>query len=209
MSSLNPDRDLSKLDATFRERVLDLVRAMNARGYDAYVFEAWRSEERAAEMVRRGTGKRLTMHRLGLAVDILSRSKMWDPPISFWTALGEESRALGLTWGGNFRSRVDRPHVQALPADRDHWANTATEDELAAAVVEHLAWSDPDQRTTVREDHSVDKVVIPGPPKPPHEVPRGRGSVGSVDQAAPTPAVPADPVDLLHSWAKPDPKGRQ
>ena len=78
--------------------------------------EGFRSFERAAALAKKAAeeGARASansMHCYGAAVDIISASRAWDHP-TFFEALGEESKRLGLVWGGDFG---DRPHVQAVP----------------------------------------------------------------------------------------------
>ena len=49
---------------------------------------------------------------LGRAADcafVVGGKVVWDGP---WAAYGANAMALGLVWGGNFRSIVDRPHVE-------------------------------------------------------------------------------------------------
>ncbi len=121
-TSLDVEDDLELLQPTFRGKVRTLIRRMNDRGFDAHVFETWRSRARNKVLSERGTGISpnadgsipIGMHELGLAVDVVSRSKLWSPGQAFWTALGAEAKALGLNWGGTW-SDPDMPHVQAVP----------------------------------------------------------------------------------------------
>lgn len=128
MTTLPPDTslarvsDLALLQPAFRVKVTQLLGRMQLSGFDAIAWETYRTPARSKLLSKRGTGIApradgsipLGMHNLGLAVDIVSASKRWTPPPAFWTALGREAKALGLTWGGTWK-RVDRPHVQALP----------------------------------------------------------------------------------------------
>lgn len=77
------------------------------------LWEGYRTPERAKLLAAQGVGVADSMHSYGAAVDIVSRSKLWSDP-AFFAVLGQEAEALGMTWGGRF-SRVDRPHVQAVP----------------------------------------------------------------------------------------------
>lgn len=68
----------------------------------------------------RATGDRVTntltsMHIAGLACDIVPviNGKLdWDVPEGLWEMLGRAARAHELEWGGDWKSFVDRPHVQ-------------------------------------------------------------------------------------------------
>jgi len=151
-----PDRDLDKLDPTFRERVDELLRRLHAAKHDVMVWEAHRSFERARELEARGTGVERSMHCYRIAVDIVKReAPHWDAPPAMWWAICNEAEALGLTAGKRFVSKRrplgDQPHVQALPASDDDWVRTATPVEIAERVAQHLDATDPARRTTVRE----------------------------------------------------------
>ena len=118
---------LELLQPRFRAKVEQLIATLRGRGFDAKVFETFRTRARLLELVERGTSVEpnadgsvpIGMHELGLAADIISESQEWDAPDEFWQALGLEAEALGLTWGGRWisarRPTGDRPHVQAIP----------------------------------------------------------------------------------------------
>lgn len=131
------DRDLSKLAPAFRKKIELLLERMRVLGHDAMVFEAFRSDERAAYLygfgrsyddgrgvVTKAKDGRKTFHRYGLAVDIISRSMEWDAPKAFWDDLRKEATALGLRSGDDWdrdgipveqdpdEHTSDRPHVQ-------------------------------------------------------------------------------------------------
>lgn len=124
----NINRSLLALVPAFREKVTTLLERMRARGLRPLVWETYRSPERAARLAGQGTGIALSMHSLGLAVDIVDAVKRWDASPAFWAALGAEATLLGLEWGGNDswktvkRPLGDRPHVQAGPAT-NAWQN--------------------------------------------------------------------------------------
>lgn len=137
------DNDVEKLAPFFHRDVLRLLIRMRKRGFDAVVFEACRSPERAKYLY--GFGREYddgrgvitkaatvweTWHGFGLAVDIISESKRWNASAEFWSALGEECRSLGLRWGNDWdmdgvpverdadENFSDRPHVQWGPPMR-------------------------------------------------------------------------------------------
>jgi hypothetical protein len=86
---------------------------MRAQGFNPYLWEGYRSPQRAGELADRGTGIRDSMHIYGIAADIVDADALWSPSPAFWRVLEQEAEALGLTWGGDFK-RGDRPHVQAI-----------------------------------------------------------------------------------------------
>lgn len=131
-------RDLSIIAPQLAKRVTTIVLPqMLARGHDAYVFEAFRSDARAAYLygfgrsyddgrgiVTNARDASRTYHRYGLAVDIISQSREWDAPSAFWSDLRKIATAAGLRSGDDWdrdgvpvgpdpdESYSDRPHVQ-------------------------------------------------------------------------------------------------
>lgn len=115
---------MTELAPVFAAKVFTVLHAMQAKGFDPVVCEAFRSDERAAYLAGFGrdyddgrgivtnalTAKK-TWHRYGLAADIISKAKQWDAPSAFWNTLGACAAAEGLTWGGTW-THPDRPHVQ-------------------------------------------------------------------------------------------------
>jgi hypothetical protein len=137
-TSLKRVSDTALLQPAFRQKVRRLMARMLARGHDAIIRETYRTPARAMLMAKRGTGAKIRadgtipvgMHQLGLAVDIVSKSRMWSPPAAFWADLGKEAKALGLTWGGLWRNPKtgklgrDKPHVQAIPVAKQNAMRT-------------------------------------------------------------------------------------
>jgi hypothetical protein len=109
-------RSLGFLAPRVRTAVVNVVDRLSAQGFDPLVFETLRLPQVQAEYFRRGTSKQRdvlrSMHGHGLAVDIISQSRLWKPEAGFWTALGEAARAEGMAWGGDWRSFKDLPHIQ-------------------------------------------------------------------------------------------------
>ncbi len=129
------DRDPKKLLPAFARKLNTLFKRMRARGYQPMLWEGQRSDERAAALSKKGTGIRLSMHRLGAAVDIVdgSTGNPWKASPGFWTALGQEAAKLGLTWGGSWTKR-DFPHVQALAVNQQAAFRRMTPTQRAAYV---------------------------------------------------------------------------
>lgn len=58
--------------------------------------------------------KFLGPHGYGLAYDVVPVVKgkaVWDDN-KLWSIIGEEGQKLGLTWGGNWKSIIDKPHFE-------------------------------------------------------------------------------------------------
>jgi hypothetical protein len=113
------DRDPENLLPGFAREIELLFKRMRARGFNPYLWEGLRTPQRAAELAAKGSGSKLSLHIYGGAVDIVNGDQVekggdpWKAPAAFWQALGEESKRLGLTWGGVWSS-PDRPHVQGV-----------------------------------------------------------------------------------------------
>lgn len=120
--------DLRLCAPNFVAQITQLIGDMRARGHDATVFEAFRSDERQRWLyglgreyidpsdpdrvfVTNAMDGRKSWHRYGLAVDIISRSRQWDAPLAFWDDLHALAEIQGLTSGAGW-SHPDRPHVQ-------------------------------------------------------------------------------------------------
>jgi peptidoglycan L-alanyl-D-glutamate endopeptidase CwlK len=120
-------RDLAQLAPRFRDAVQKAVADCQARGLDAYVYEAYRSPQLQALYYQRGrtiippvqkvTNARSSLyswHGYGLAVDVISRRHGWDRPESWFRDVAESFRKFGCKWGGDWKMK-DLPHFQWGP----------------------------------------------------------------------------------------------
>lgn len=121
------DRDWRRLDPRFVPPVLALMERMRIRGYPLVLLEGYRSPER--QNVLAAQGPQVTQarggeskHQYGLAADlapirdgrvVISEKDAWA--MAAYVALGEEAKAAGLTWGGNWSFR-DYGHVEMAGA---------------------------------------------------------------------------------------------
>jgi hypothetical protein len=98
-------KDINELEPYVRDRVARLIKAMEARGFDPIVFESRRSIERQKWLYGIGrvhqknrrpvTWTMQSKHIVGKAVDIISKSHLWDYP-DFYRALKQEAKKVGL-----------------------------------------------------------------------------------------------------------------
>jgi len=107
------DGQLATLVPGFRQAVARVIAAMRAAGFDAVVREGLRSAARAQELAAKGRGIVNSLHKLGLAADIISASKGWNASPEFWQALRSFAEKEKLTSGASF-SKPDVAHVQAI-----------------------------------------------------------------------------------------------
>jgi peptidoglycan L-alanyl-D-glutamate endopeptidase CwlK len=118
-------RDLSLLAPKFRAAVERGVAACRAAGLDAFVYEAYRSNELQMLYYKRGrtvippkrpvTNAKTSLyswHGFGLAVDVVSQTHFWEPPDKKWfekvAAIFKQHEC---KWGGDWSS-PDPPHFQ-------------------------------------------------------------------------------------------------
>lgn len=134
-SKLTVNRDLSILAPKFREAVEQAVADCKARGYDAYVYESYRSLELAQLYYARGRtiippvktvtnapSNLYSWHGYCLAVDVISVAHGWDRPESWFADVAESFGKFGCKWGGDWKFK-DLPHFQwgsckPSPSDR-------------------------------------------------------------------------------------------
>ena len=119
--------DLALLAPRFRAAVEAAIGECNAQGLDAFVYEAYRSNELQQVYYARGRtvfppDKPVTnaptnlfsWHGYGLAVDVISRAKSWSQPDEWFARVAEHFKQQGCKWGGDWKQR-DLPHFQWGP----------------------------------------------------------------------------------------------
>ncbi len=107
-----------------RTKYEQLSTRMRELGHPIVLVEGFRTAKRQNELFNKvpkvTNAKALeSFHQLGLAMDVVSESQGYNAPPSFWSLLGHEGEALGLTWGGKFPGLADNPHFE-LPTL--HWS---------------------------------------------------------------------------------------
>jgi peptidoglycan L-alanyl-D-glutamate endopeptidase CwlK len=111
-----------------RPLVQGVVDALAKRGFQSFIFYAWRSVAKQLEIVKQGNSKvKFSFHNVqkkdgtpdAYAADIVDKRWAWSKQAKahgFWTALGEEAKKQGLYWGGDWtKPRPDWAHVQLVP----------------------------------------------------------------------------------------------
>ena len=125
----------SDLNPTVKSLTEKTVLALQARGYQPYIHEGFRSFERQNELYAQGRtkpGSKVTWvqgggswHNYGLAVDIVfwnssHTGPTWDGSMP-WSSVGQEGLAAGFT--RSLASIGDYPHLEYHPK----WGNTASD----------------------------------------------------------------------------------
>jgi len=123
-------RQWELLDEGFRQRLLMVFKQMREQhGYEMVLLEGYRSPERQAALAALGpsvtqAGPFESLHQHGMAADcafmrdgriVISERDPWA--LRGYEKYGEVARALGLTWGGDWRSLKDYGHIE--------WRNNA------------------------------------------------------------------------------------
>jgi peptidoglycan LD-endopeptidase CwlK len=125
-SAAKPSNDLTKLAPKFRAAVEQAIADCAARGLDAFVYEAYRSQELQSIYYARGrtvkppqkpvTNASTNLHSwhgYGLAVDVVHKKHFWEPPEgdAWFKKVAESFAKFGCSWGGDWTQR-DLPHFQ-------------------------------------------------------------------------------------------------
>lgn len=115
---------LDLLAPKFKEAILAGLIECRKNKIDAYVYESLRSEELAKLYYARGRtiippshtvtnapNQLYSWHGYGLAVDIISRSKGWNQPRTWFEDMAACFINRGCSWGGDWHFE-DLPHIQ-------------------------------------------------------------------------------------------------
>lgn len=137
--------DASLLVPAFWERLKPVIDELRGQSFKPVLHETLRSKERAAQLVKEGKSKAkggLSMHCYGLAADLICGEHQWDcrrNHCRFFETLGECAKDAGLTWGGEWVSIVDLPHVQAIPLGLQALARAADPEHMDTFVRTYFA----------------------------------------------------------------------
>jgi peptidoglycan L-alanyl-D-glutamate endopeptidase CwlK len=116
-------RKIEDLHPKLQELCRKHIAACKAKGVDIIVTNTLRDTEYQASLYAQGRTKpgsivtnmqQIGPHGFGLAYDIVPvvyGKAVWNNP-RLWVVIGEEGKKLGLTWGGDWKSIVDKPHFE-------------------------------------------------------------------------------------------------
>jgi peptidoglycan L-alanyl-D-glutamate endopeptidase CwlK len=132
---------IAKLQPPVQPYARALVHAAAAAGIEIKVISGFRSYQEQDELFAQGRtkpGKRVTNckggesnHNFGVAFDIgVFDGKHYLPESPSYDAVGVLGKELGLDWGGDWASLVDKPHFELRP----DWAATLSEPEMLAEL---------------------------------------------------------------------------
>lgn len=99
-----------------------LVAKMAELGHPIRITSTYRSDSEQAMLYAQGRtmpGNIVTnakpgesFHNYGVAFDVVFRKEGFDAPEDLWQLLGATGKAIGLSWGGDWKSFPDRPHFE-------------------------------------------------------------------------------------------------
>lgn len=113
-----PQSKLDGLEASFKPKVVAVLKELAGKGWKPYVAEGLRNKTQQAEKVKKGYSKTMnSMHLTGQAADIVDYRWGWGGEASnlnhqFWKDLGAAGKAQGLEWGGDWKKFKDVAHIQ-------------------------------------------------------------------------------------------------
>ncbi|MEN6668938.1 M15 family metallopeptidase [Psychrobacter sp. B38] len=120
----NADRNWKKMNSEFVQRLLTVYKVMSDQyGYDMVLLEGYRSPERQARLLKKGShvtkaGSYKSYHQFGLAADtafirngkiVISEKDPWA--MRGYKLYGKVAKSAGLVWGGDWRM-MDLGHVE-------------------------------------------------------------------------------------------------
>jgi hypothetical protein len=127
-SSMWPqDKKIRSMHPNLRPMVTAVLDRLRERGFRPRIFYGWRSVAVQRQLKARGASQvDFSFHNAQLrdgtpnsyAADIVDERWNWGSEAEangFWDALGEEAKAEGLVWGGNWTGFRDVAHVQLVP----------------------------------------------------------------------------------------------
>lgn len=132
---------LKMLNEGFRKKIEmimdEAIPLIKAKGYDSIIITSgYRSLDEQAKLYAKG---RTTVdavvtnakaghspHNFGKAIDFVLMKNgrcQWNAPIEDWKIVGDIAKKHGCTWGGNFSTLKDYPHIEhpSWKDDRASW----------------------------------------------------------------------------------------
>lgn len=119
-------RNLADLLPRTAAKASSFINACKDAGIDVLITSTYRDNESQAALFAQGrtkSGPRVTNADAGFSahnhrvafdfVPIVMGKAVWDDHV-LWNRCGAIGRALGLEWGGDFKSFPDKPHFQDL-----------------------------------------------------------------------------------------------
>ena len=121
INTTKADRDLDKLNSVFKHLVLNFIEHAKYEGYDIFVTEGYRTQERQEYLYSLGRTrpgnivtwiKNGSIHQKGKAIDIAFNGKeLYPKDYQTWRRVADIAKEHGLDWGYDLWG-LDKPHFQ-------------------------------------------------------------------------------------------------
>lgn len=110
-------RDITLCHPDLQQKAAELVEKCKQQGLIIKITDCLRDEAEQADCVRRGTSSLSyphSHHNWGTAFDFCRNDGKgaYNDNDGFFTKVGKIGQSIGLEWGGNWYSPVDKPHFQ-------------------------------------------------------------------------------------------------
>lgn len=158
-------RDINKLHPDLIQICHEFVKQCKASGLNVLVTDTFRSRQEQTELYAQGRTKKGSIvtncrypdspHNWGVAFDFCRnvRGREYDNSDHFFERCGAIGKKLGLTWGGDWKKFVDKPHLELtkfMPNSSCSWLKktygtpekfieTWREDDMTEAEVKKIA----------------------------------------------------------------------
>jgi D-alanyl-D-alanine carboxypeptidase len=106
------------LFASLLEKFKAMQASLAAQGIDIDMTDGWRGQLAQEAAYNAGNSKAhfgLSPHNFGAAFDVapvVDDAFSWDVSPEIWDAIGQAGKDVGLVWGGEFTTIVDKPHFE-------------------------------------------------------------------------------------------------
>lgn len=117
-------RKLDDLSLAMRPKAVELLARLTEAGIAVMIVDTLRTKEEQAENLRKGVSATLnSKHLVGDAIDICPYETyllagpdklQWNTKDPVWARIGAIGEALGLRWGGRWKSPHDPGHFELV-----------------------------------------------------------------------------------------------
>lgn len=123
---MTKQQHLAAIDPELADKICRILDAMESLGFPMKIVSSIRTEDEQKKLYAKGRTEsgfivtymdgvtKKSKHQLGLAVDcafVIDGVPSWDTRLP-WKTYGSCAEAVGLIWGGSWRTLIDLPHVE-------------------------------------------------------------------------------------------------
>jgi len=129
------EKNIATLHRKVQPVARQLVKDAAKSGINIIITSGTRTYDEQDALFRKGNVTKArggySNHNFGLAFDVTifkGATPVWDSPQ--YKTVGQIGKALGLEWGGDWKSFVDEPHFQLRPT----WASSMSESQMLSEL---------------------------------------------------------------------------